>query len=99
MTAITSWESLNAGSNPDKAQAVFAAAIKHRPRIRPPIRQRMRVRSSGRCRLNECSLVNHIRDAAIIRTNQNDSVVAFLHKKQMGPGLRHFFPGQGWQLG
>jgi hypothetical protein len=34
---------LNAGSNPDKAQAVFAAAIKHRPRIRPPIRQRMRV--------------------------------------------------------
>jgi hypothetical protein len=34
---------LNAGSNPDKAQAVFAAAIKHRPRIRPTIRQRMRV--------------------------------------------------------
>ena len=33
---------LNAGSNPDKAQAVFAAA-KHRPRIRPTIRQRMRV--------------------------------------------------------
>ena len=30
-------------SNPDKAQAVFAAAIKHRPRIRPTIRQRMRV--------------------------------------------------------
>ena len=49
--------------------------------------------------VNKCGLVNHIRDAAIIRTNQNDSVVAFLHKKQMGPGLRHFFPGQGWQLG
>jgi class 3 adenylate cyclase len=27
------------------------------------------------------------------------SYYAFLHKKQMGPGLRHFFPGQGWQLG
>jgi len=31
---------LNAGSKPDKAQAVFAAAIKHRPRIRLTIRQR-----------------------------------------------------------
>jgi hypothetical protein len=60
---------LYAGSNPDKAQAVFAAAIKHLPRIRPTIRQRMRCWSSGRCRLNKCGLVNHIRDAAIIRTN------------------------------
>ena len=34
---------LNAGGNPDKAQAVFAAAIKHRLRIRSTIRQRMRV--------------------------------------------------------
>jgi hypothetical protein len=31
---------LYAGSNLDKAQAVFAAAIKHRPRIRLTIRQR-----------------------------------------------------------
>ena len=34
---------LYAGSNPDKTQTVFAAAIKHRPRIRPTIRQRTRV--------------------------------------------------------
>ena len=31
---------LYAGSNLDKAQAEFAAAIKHRPRIRLTIRQR-----------------------------------------------------------
>jgi hypothetical protein len=31
------------GATKDKAQAVFAAAIKHLPRIRPTIRQRMRV--------------------------------------------------------
>jgi hypothetical protein len=34
---------LFAGSNLDKAREVFAAAIKHRPRIRLTIRQRMRV--------------------------------------------------------
>jgi hypothetical protein len=34
---------LYAGSNPDKAQAAFATAIKHRPRIRLTIRQRTRV--------------------------------------------------------
>jgi hypothetical protein len=34
---------LYAGSNLDKAQAVFAAAIKHRPRIRLTIRQRTQV--------------------------------------------------------
>ena len=34
---------LYAGSNLDKAQAAFAAAIKHRPRIRLTIRQRTRV--------------------------------------------------------
>ena len=34
---------LYAGSNLDKAQEVFAAAIKHRPRIRLTIRQRTRV--------------------------------------------------------
>jgi hypothetical protein len=34
---------LYAGSNLDKAQAVFAAAIKHRPRIRLTIRQRSQV--------------------------------------------------------
>ena len=31
---------LYAGSSLDKAQAVFAAAVKHRPRIRLTIRQR-----------------------------------------------------------
>jgi hypothetical protein len=31
------------GSSLDKAREVFAAAIKHRPRIRPTIRQRTRV--------------------------------------------------------
>jgi len=45
------------------------------------------------------TLVNHVCDAAIIRTNQNNSVITFLHKKRMGSCLRHFFPGQGWQLG
>jgi hypothetical protein len=34
---------LYAGSNLDKAREVFAAAIKHRPRIRLTIRQRTRV--------------------------------------------------------
>jgi hypothetical protein len=34
---------LYAGSNLDKAREVFAAAIKHRPRIRLTIRQRSRV--------------------------------------------------------
>jgi hypothetical protein len=34
---------LYAGSNLDKAREVFAAAIKHRPRIRLTIRQRMQV--------------------------------------------------------
>jgi hypothetical protein len=34
---------LYAGSNLDKAQELFAAAIKHRPRIRLTIRQRTRV--------------------------------------------------------
>jgi hypothetical protein len=34
---------LYAGSDPDKAQAVFVAAIEHRPRIRLTIRQRTRV--------------------------------------------------------
>jgi hypothetical protein len=34
---------LFAGSNLDKAREVFAAAIKHRPRIRLTIRQRTRV--------------------------------------------------------
>jgi len=34
---------LYAGSDLDKAQEVFDAAIKHRPRIRLTIRQRMRV--------------------------------------------------------
>jgi hypothetical protein len=32
-----------AGSNLDKAREVFAAAVKHRPRIRLTIRQRTRV--------------------------------------------------------
>ena len=40
---------LDAGSNLDKAREVFAAAIKHRPRIRLTIRQRIaRCWSSGR---------------------------------------------------
>jgi hypothetical protein len=43
--------------------------------------------------------VNDVCDAVIIRTNQNDSVITFLHKKQMGSCLRYFFPGQGRQLG
>ena len=34
---------LYAGSNLDKARKVFAAAVKHRPRIRLTIRQRTRV--------------------------------------------------------
>jgi hypothetical protein len=34
---------LYAGSNLDKARKIFAAAIKHRPRIRLTIRQRTRV--------------------------------------------------------
>ena len=34
---------LYAGSNLDKAREIFAAAIKHRPRIRLTIRQRTRV--------------------------------------------------------
>jgi hypothetical protein len=34
---------LYAGSNLDKAREVFAAAVKHRPRIRLTIRQRTRV--------------------------------------------------------
>jgi hypothetical protein len=34
---------LYAGSNLDKAREVFAAAIKHRPRIKLTIRQRTRV--------------------------------------------------------
>jgi hypothetical protein len=43
---------LYAGSNLDKARDIFAAAVKHRPRIRLTIRQRTRVlqewpRSSG----------------------------------------------------
>jgi hypothetical protein len=35
---------LYAGSNLDKAREIFAAAVKHRPRIRLTIRQRTRVR-------------------------------------------------------
>jgi hypothetical protein len=34
---------LYAGSNLDKAREIFAAAVKHRPRIRLTIRQRARV--------------------------------------------------------
>jgi hypothetical protein len=34
---------LYAGNNLDKARELFAAAIKHRPRIRLTIQQRMRV--------------------------------------------------------
>jgi hypothetical protein len=34
---------LYAGSNLDKARQIFGAAVKHRPRIRPTIRQRTRV--------------------------------------------------------
>jgi hypothetical protein len=34
---------LYAGNNLDKAQKIFAEAIKHRPRIRLTIRQRARV--------------------------------------------------------
>ena len=34
---------LYAGNNLGKAQAIFAAAVKHRPRIRLTIRQRTRV--------------------------------------------------------
>jgi hypothetical protein len=34
---------LYAGSNLDKAREIFAAAVKHRPRIRLTIRQRTRV--------------------------------------------------------
>ena len=34
---------LYAGSDLDKAQAIFAEAIKHRPRIRLTIRQRTQV--------------------------------------------------------
>jgi hypothetical protein len=34
---------LYAGNNPDKARETFAAAVKHRPRIRLTIRQRTRV--------------------------------------------------------
>jgi hypothetical protein len=36
---------LYAGNNLDKARQVFAAAVKHRPRIRLTIRQRTRVLS------------------------------------------------------
>jgi hypothetical protein len=35
--------SLYAGSNLDKAREIYAAAVKHRPRIRSTIRQRTRV--------------------------------------------------------
>jgi hypothetical protein len=34
---------LYAGSNLDKAREIFAAAVKHRPRIRLTIRQRTRM--------------------------------------------------------
>jgi hypothetical protein len=36
---------LYAGSNLDKARDIFAAAVKHRPKIRLTIRQRTRVLS------------------------------------------------------
>ena len=35
------------------------------------------------------SLVDHVCDPAVVRANQNDSVIAFLDEKQMGSGLRH----------
>ena len=75
------------GSNLDKAQAVFAAAIKHRPR--DPVNHSAAyagagaVAGVGSIRAVR-TLMNHVCDAAIIRTNQNDSVIAFLHKKQNG---------------
>ena len=50
---------LYAGSNLDKAQAVFVAAIKHRPRIRLTIRQRTQVLSSGRCQLDKPPLLTY----------------------------------------
>jgi hypothetical protein len=41
--SVTGDRLLCAGNNLDKAQAVFAEAIKHRPRTRLTIRQRTRV--------------------------------------------------------
>jgi hypothetical protein len=38
-----------AGNNLDKAREVFAAAIKHRPRIRPTIRQRTHIATGCKC--------------------------------------------------
>ena len=39
---------LYAGNNLDKAQEIFAEAVKHRPRIKLTIRQRARVLQDGR---------------------------------------------------
>jgi hypothetical protein len=42
----------------------------------------------------ERCLVDHVCDPAVVRANQNDSVIAFLDEKQMGSGLRHLIHRQ-----